>query len=238
MKTFRQMLAEAGGGEEPGKYRVHTTSVEEAYMLAERELGAEFMQKNLPDFKKNYKILQNQIQRFSLGKNRAEMPVIRAVDVADFKKALDTGRLDVRAPFYGQMIKNQISPNELEKIAPGEKWVNLGIKDGEKKDDVIKTKVASVEAKKLKPIQTEIYLDKVIAGFKKFGVPKQSSPITKNTMIMSKNFYIIDGHHRWATLTLADSSIKMSALIIPLDIEELLTVSLNYGDAIGNKRNL
>lgn len=238
MKSFKEMLAEAGGGAAPGKYRVHTTSVEEAYALAVRELGIEFVEKNLPDFKKNYKILQGQIQKFSLGKNRADMPVIRAVDVKDFKKALDTGSLDVRAPYYGEMIRHQISPDELNKIAPGEKWVNLGLKDGEKRDDVVKTKVGKVEAKKLKPIQTEIYLDKVLAGFKKFGVPTQSSPITKNTMIMSKNYYIIDGHHRWATLTLADASIKMSALIIPLDIEDLLTVSLNYGDAIGNKRNL
>lgn len=237
MKSFKELM-EQGGGQEAGKYRVHTTSVEEARMIAERELGADFVARELPNFDKNYKHLQNQIKKFSLGLNRAEMPVIRATDIPHFKKSLDKGLLDIEKPYFMEILKQQVTPDELKKLAPGEKWVGLGLKDSDKKDDIVKTKISKVEAKKLKPIQTEIYLDKVLGGFKKFGVPDKTSPITKNTMVMSKNFYIIDGHHRWATVVLADGSIKMDALIIPLSIEDLLKTSLNYGDAIGNKRNL
>jgi hypothetical protein len=237
MKSFKELL-EAGGGQEAGKYRVHTTSVEEARMIAEKMLGADFIATELPNFDKNYKTLQNQIRKFSLGLNRKEMPVIRDTDIPKFKMALDKGLLDIEKPFFMDMLKKQVSPEELNKIAPGERWVGLGLKDSNKTDDVVKTKVGMVEASKMKPIQTEIYLDKVLAGFKKFGVPKPNSPLTKNVMVMSKNYYIIDGHHRWATLVLTDDKIKASTLIIPLDIQDLLATSLNYGDAIGNLRNL
>lgn len=237
MKSFKELM-EAGGGQEAGKYRVHTTSVQEARMIAERELGADFVARELPNFDKNYLHLQNQIKKFSLGLNRAEMPVIRATDIPHFQKSLQKGLLDIEKPYFMEILKQQVSPDELKKLAPGEKWVGLGLKDSDKRDDVVNAKVGMVEGRKLKPIQTEIYLDKVIDGFKKFGVPTKTSPLTKNTMVMSKNFYIIDGHHRWATLTLADGSIKIQTLIIPLSIEDLLKTALNYGDAIGNKRNL
>lgn len=54
---------------------------------------------------------------------------------------------------------------------------------------------------------------------------------------MSKDRYIIDGHHRFLTGMLIDPKMKVNVLMIDMPISELLPSSLDYSDTIGNVRN-
>jgi len=59
-----------------------------------------------------------------------------------------------------------------------------------------------------------------------------------NVFIMSKDLYIIDGHHRFLSGVLLDPNMQINALIIDLPIAKLLPLTLSYSDAVGNKRNV
>ena len=72
--------------------------------------------------------------------------------------------------------------------------------------------IKSVEARNLLPLQSEIWFNKLIKYTIQYGVPKFNSQVTKTTIIVSKDFYILDGHHRWGQVMLADPSIKMNVL--------------------------
>ena len=70
-----------------------------------------------------------------------------------------------------------------------------------------------------------------------YGVPKKGSRVTKTTIIISEGNYILDGHHRYGQVMLADPSLKMSCLYIPMSIGLLLKMTRSYGKAIGNLPN-
>lgn len=89
----------------------------------------------------------------------------------------------------------------------------------------------------LKPIQGQVYFDKLINAEIEFGGIKQGSAQTEKPMIVSRDGYIIDGHHRWATAMLTDQKIKMKTLTVDMDIHALLKYALYYGVSIGNKPN-
>lgn len=237
-KKYSEFLLEFQGGQAAGKLEIERTPVATAVDYARGVLG-DSLDQDIPDFSKNYQMLQANIKAYSLGKRRAEMPVITPNDIKDFKTRLEKGLLDVNKPFaLGQA--NAADPEDLIKSGYGtqETWLILGTKDGNKTDDKTRVSLKRVAVKDMRPIQTQIYLDKVIGKYAKFGVPKSASPILNKTMIASKDGYIIDGHHRWAQIYIADPSLKISTMVIDLPIRELLRVSLDYGDSIGNKRNL
>jgi hypothetical protein len=69
----------------------------------------------------------------------------------------------------------------------------------------------------------------------KFGKPGPGSPILNQTIITSKEGYILDGHHRFGQAMLADPDLKLKVLHIPLPISLLLKIGRSYGGAIGNR---
>lgn len=101
----------------------------------------------------------------------------------------------------------------------------------------IKNKIIYQPVGDLKPIQGQIYFDKLIDSEIEFGGMKHGSKETKKTIITSKDGYIIDGHHRWATAMLTDPTIKVKTLSVDMDIHHLLEYAMQYGDSIGNIRN-
>ena len=115
-------------------------------------------------------------------------------------------------------------------------FLHLGMEDGNKTDDKINAKLTKIAGEKLKPTQSEIWLENVIKNIVKFGVPKAGSPVTETTIIVSKDGYILDGHHRFAQVVLANPKLKMSALHVPLDIDTLLKIGRSYGNAVGNNQ--
>ena len=185
----------------------------------------------LPDFDKNYMALQSLYKKHALGVKRIDMPVIEPEDMKTFDERLKSGKIDLFKPHtFGKAVfpKNFSTIDKID-------WLELGEKDGDPNDDKLKAKWGMKQAKDLKPLQSEVWLEKLANNIAKFGKPSSSSPVVKTTIIVSKEGYILDGHHRHGQVMLADPSLKMKALIIPLDIKTLLKMGKSYGEAIGNK---
>jgi hypothetical protein len=101
-----------------------------------------------------------------------------------------------------------------------------GKKDGNDKDDVAVSKEATVPASKLKAAQTEIIPEKAlgmaIGMINKTGI-FSGGPGGNLESIISKDFYIMDGHHRWAATFLADPGANIIATQIDLPGKALVS---------------
>lgn len=188
----------------------------------------------LPNFDKNYMMLQNKCKH-ALDIPRIQMPVIEPTDMKKFHEDLVKGRIDIFKPLAGG--KEKFAPKNWKPMTKkqGESWVKLGLKDGDLKDDIVDAKWTSIPGKDLKPIQSQIWLEKLIKNIIKFGVPKAGSPVLSTTIIVSVEGYILDGHHRFGQVMLANPKLKMDSLMIPLDIDLLLKLTRTYGAALQNK---
>lgn len=235
MKTFKAFIAEAGG-QSGWKVEVSNTSLEDARIIVKKELVKKdrSIEEELPDFDNNYKDLKAAIKK-SFGTKRKDMPVISSDQIDEFKAKLNSGELDIFKPFTKGKA---IDAEHIKDLSNKNEYLTLGTKDGEKRDDVVKAKFNKVSIGKLKPIQEQIFLDKVSIMLAKFGAVTDGSFLTTLPIIISKEGYIIDGHHRFAYIMLSDPSIKIKVLQVPLGIKDLLKLSLAYGDAVGNQRNV
>ena len=226
-----ELLSEEGGF----KYNVASLNLAKArdYAASEFKNAGKTLDEVIPEFDKNYMNLQKACNS-ALDIPRIDMPVIEPSDMKTFVQALGMGRIDIFRPFK---VDNFIKrfPKDLDK-KQGKEWITLGTQDGNKKDDVIKGKWTSISANKLKPTQSQIWLEKLVGNIIEFGVPQDGSPITKASVISSQEGYILDGHHRYGQAMLANPTLKLSALWIPLDIKTLLAMGRSYGNAIGNRQ--
>lgn len=205
------------GGEAAGTKEVAQTSLKKAVKFFKKEM-AKFdldLYKEIPNFDKNYKLLKKIVENHG-EKNRSEMPVVSWKQVKDFQKSLSNGDLDIQNPFNENLLMEIKMQGDNNKV---------------------QAHFRSIKAKDLKPVQEQIYLSKVIKNFKKYGVPHDTHFITTKYMIVDKNNRIIDGHHRWTTVMIADPSIKIDLLKVDLDMEKLLPLTKAYGISRGNKQN-
>jgi hypothetical protein len=88
----------------------------------------------------------------------------------------------------------------------------------------------SISADKLKPTQNEIYLAKTIEMATRHFAGGELNAI------ISKDDYILDGHHRWASTILTNPTMKLGGYMVDLNIDDLIPVLRSTGDAIGNER--
>ena len=226
-----ELLSEEGGF----KFNVASLSLDKARDYAESEFNnaGKALQEVIPDFDKNYRNLQKAC-RSALDIPRIEMPVIEPDDMKLFTHKLALGHIDIFKPYKVDSFIGRF-PKGLNK-KQGRQWITLGVKDGDLHDDIIKGKWTKFPAKKLKPTQSQIWLEKLVGNIIQFGVPQDGSPITKASVIASQEGYILDGHHRYGQAMLANPPLKLMALYIPLDIKTLLAMGRSYGNAIGNKQ--
>lgn len=226
---FRSMQAQIT--KEAGSFSINMADVplDEAYDYAEMkaEEADINLDKHWPDFKSNYQAIQSKLQK-ALDIPRNEMPVIEPDEIKKFKEDLEEGQVDIFRPW----AKGKF-------VAPGwtsqdeaEEWIDLGFQDGEEHDDNLDARRKSISSGQLLPTQSQIWFDKIVGWLIKFGPPSDDFG---ETIIVSKDGYILDGHHRWASAHMADPSITMDALHVPLDINTLLEVSRTYGAAMGNR---
>jgi hypothetical protein len=189
------------------------------------------LDERLPDFDRNYQDLQ---KRLATAKNikRADMPVIRQNDIQGFHEALRAGRIDIFKPYAKGHL---FTPRNLTPNRGGAEWLRLGFQDGDPKDDVLGAKLTKIPAAKLLPTQNQIWLEKVIASIVYFGKPSEGS-LKRATIITSREGYILDGHHRYGQVLLAEPSWRLDALWVPLPIDLLVKVARTYGNAIGNEQ--
>ena len=232
---FNRFLTEQAGGQAAGKMEVDKISLEEARKFAEKK-GLD-LDKEIPDFDENFKKAQS---IFRIGKTqRKDMPVIDDRDIDKFKARLEKGNIDINKPLAKDpLVKRNPFPTGLSGLA-AEKWLQMGLKDGSITDDQIDVRITQVPISKLKPIQKQVYYDKSMGAIAQFGVKASNEFITeKSFFVISDDNYIIDGHHRFLSGILTCGKCKVNALKIKLPIKKLLPMSLAYGDAIGNVRNL
>ena len=196
----------------------------------------------LPNLKKNYTLLHEKCQKAKkMNIPRKDMPVIFSKDIDKFKKRLENGYLDINEPHANhRYFLNNVFPKDLNKRddAHSKIWLILGRIDNEDKEDKIPAKIENVPAKNLNPTQSEIWLDYVLYNMYKFGIVNASNTyvLEKETIIISKDGFILDGHHRFAQVILSDPELEMKCLRVDLPIDDLLKVGVPYGNAIGNKQ--
>lgn len=215
------------------KVDVNRTSLEKAREFAQMkfEQAGTSLDEVWPNFDKNYTLLKKKLGK-AKSIPRKLMPVIEPEDMDEFQKRLEEGHLDIFKPWA---LGQKWTPSNFSGKGEADKWVTLGLEDGEERDDRVRAKWTKVPAGDLLPTQDQIWFDKLVKGAIDFGPVTGGSPVLKMTIIVSKEGYILDGHHRFSGTLLSDPSLGMKALYIPLGIDKLLEVGRAYGASQGNK---
>lgn len=236
MKKFKSFIAE-GGGRKAGKYEIASTDLSTARAHAEKVLtgAGRSIDDELPDFDQHYRFAQ---RRAKMGwTERREMPVITSRDVREFQQRLKDGKIDITKPFSPTTNPRDPFPEGL-RGQQAKDFLERGLKDGDKDDDVVSVKNSRVQLMNLKPIQQQIYVDESVDMIVRNGRKGAIDFLTKKSyFICSSDLYIIDGHHRFLAGLLIDPSLRVQCVLIDLPISKLLPMAVAYGDAIGNKRN-
>lgn len=120
-------------------------------------------------------------------------------------------------------------PNPLKQTKG---FLKKGKYDGANFDDVVKTNDVSISVSELKPSQDAIYLGKSIAMAIN-GVEGGDLGA-----VISKDNYILDGHHRYAATTFNNPSAKVGGVQANLNIGDLVPVLRAAGDAMNNNRGV
>ena len=233
--SFKEYIAEKAGGQAAGKIEVAKTPLEKAVAYAQKVFDGKLYE-NIPDFDENYLHVQK-LARMGYAK-RKDMPVITPQDVHELQIRLKSGMIDVRKPFGKLTDPKDPFPEGLSG-EDAKKWLEAGVRvyDGKTKDDIVKVYTKKFKVGELKPIQEQIYLDKVLPPIAQNGPEASKKFFASTTFIVSSDGRIIDGHHRWLGANLLDPELMVTGFVIDMPIKKLLPLTLAYSDAIGNKRN-
>jgi len=88
----------------------------------------------------------------------------------------------------------------------------------------IKSRKVMMAAKELNPSQNEISRPRVEGLIEDDIIEKQEVPI-----LVSKNGYIVDGHHRWAAFRVKAPKRPMEAVVIDAPIKDILGIAVDWG---------
>lgn len=81
----------------------------------------------------------------------------------------------------------------------------------------------------LLPTQSQIWLEKIVKTLKKGG----ASTASRNPIVVSADNYILDGHHRWASVMAEKPFMPMAVLQFNLPIKKLIGYGLEYNKLKG-----
>lgn len=237
LKNLKSRISEQN---KQSRLNIAKTAVDQALEFAREQFqkhSSQTLEEALPNFRENYSFIQDKINRFALDIPRDEMPVIEPEggDMKQFKKDLRNGHIDLFEPFAWDKEFAKKFPEAFASEDEREDFLTLGLKDGRKDDDVIKASTGKTPAGDLLPLQSQIWLGVAIPSMLKFGLPEKGSPVLTQTIIRSREGYILDGHHRFAQVMLKNPDLKMSVLKVPLDIDTLLEMGKSWSRAIGNE---
>jgi hypothetical protein len=229
---FQQYIIDEAGGEESGKMEIHKMNIKQALDFASKK---NFDISDIPGFEEHFEAAKDKAKKGWT--KRVDMPVIETEDVRKLQARLKKGNIDINKPFADETSVKNPFPEGLSGLS-AQSFLENGLKDGSIKDDQIDVNITKVKVNELKPIQKQIYFDKSMGSTIENGVKGSMNFIkNKSFFIISKDKYIIDGHHRFLSAMLIDPSIQVNALMIDLPLKKLLPLTKSYGDAIGNKRN-
>lgn len=239
MKSFIDFLEiDSKGGAEAGKMELRRTSVEDAHAYAKKvyaSVGRD-LDKEIPDFKHNY----NHAKKLAgLGyTKRKDMPVISSRDIKHLQGLFMSGAIDISPPFAKTTDVKRVINGSID-LKSAKKFIENGLKinDGDDTDDKVKAVIIKQPVGKLKPIQEQIYFDKPINKQIKETRKQTINYLKSAVFVVSKDGYIIDGHHRYMSALIIDPTMKVTTLKVDIDNKFLNKVCLAYSDAIGNQRN-
>lgn len=82
----------------------------------------------------------------------------------------------------------------------------------------------TVKAGELNSTQNELNLRKVAALMKKFNV----QDLAKIPLLVSQDKYVLDGHHRWASVRLKDPNARIPTILFGVPMRQLLKLALSF----------
>ena len=97
-----------------------------------------------------------------------------------------------------------------------------GLEDKDKSDDIVAGGKVKIAVGELKPAQTEIIKEKAFGMAINFLLNNKWQNADLGN-IVSKDNYIMDGHHRWAAISLIDPSSTVNVTQIDLPGQPLVT---------------
>lgn len=161
---------------------------------------------------------------------RKEMPVIEPTP-EDAKEQNIDNFLELLNKPKGEGLKtNDIS--EIPDIGEADEDY---LTSSDESSDRIKFKHIKIPVSKLKATQNEIIYEKA-KGMYDDSVKGDFIP-WEEPIIVSKDYHILDGHHRWAATKLwnknKNEDKKMNAYFIPIDMKRLLKIANAFTDAVG-----
>lgn len=90
--------------------------------------------------------------------------------------------------------------------------------------------VCTVTPDDVTPSQCQIYCDKSINGTAASGVSGTLDFLKSNHLVVSRDNWIVDGHHRWLTANLIDPHVQLPAFRIKADLADALPLLLAFSD--------
>lgn len=101
----------------------------------------------------------------------------------------------------------------------------------------IKFRQIIVPACKLKPVQKNVYIEKAVNPILKHGLYKTKVYLRNHSSItVSKDLYIVDGHHRWLSAMLIKPKLGIKIFQIGLRFTELYRPMIAYSNILQNER--
>jgi hypothetical protein len=237
LPKFSRFVLEAGG-EGAGTNEVANTSLEDARNIINSNLSVIGKSiKDIKDFSDNFKKLQKSVHHGIA--QRRDMPVVSSKQVKYLRDELIAGNIDILKPYNLKYIDYTLNHADLNNAGKSVKdlYRVSGKFDGDEDDDKIKAEFIMVKAQKIIPIQKQIYLSKFSSNIIKYGLINKDSKMLEKPLIISKDYELIDGHHRWMSIMICNPNLEVKVLRIHLEAEKLLNVVKNFGISMGNKQN-
>jgi len=132
--------------------------------------------------------------------------------------------------------QEKVIPLDALSVDAARDTIRNGRKDKNQVDDVAMSKKAAIAVKDLKPAQTEIIKEKAF-GMAIAMLTKGKWDNQDLEAIISKDNFIMDGHHRWAAVSLIDPSAKIVGTVINLPGVALVSVLNVATKAMGKSGN-
>jgi len=181
---------------------------------------------------------------------RVDMPALDPDQFPDFVTRLAKGHLDTKDDFADAnpiaegVLDDPQFPDDMHTKSKEQKayFLQKGTKDKGGADDADREigfgQNTAIPVGKGYPTQQQIYLDKALFNLLNFGATKGGQVHGSQVISVESggDYYILDGHHRWASAILGSPSNTMSSAIISgfPGLKSALSFLRAYGGAIGN----
>lgn len=135
-------------------------------------------------------------------------------------------------PTPGSWADTELQKNEKGEVDGEKEFMNY------LKDKGVDIREAVLPATTLKATQTELVGPKVVGMYNALKKNPKHPGITA-PIFVSKDGYVLDGHHRWAAMVSYDIAdgvkepIKMRTIVVDMNIEDLVKETNDYAEMIG-----